>query len=971
MIYEFNPSIAATYFYHGHFHDQYPDGLIGAMVVTSDLEKQKLKALSVSYDYDIDEFVWLAADYYEAPARSLLTSYYLTNQSGGNEPIPDGYLLNGKLSNSLTLLANRAASYRVRFVNAAALSMFNISVDGMPLTIIEIDGNIVRPYEVSYFVTNKSPAIWFRLTGIPSMYATYNASLPNNGLYGTVSNQPLNLYWTGPSDNNLLAAQNYPPVPTPTYSYAINFTIAFAADAAGVNIALFNNVTYAPPPGASAKGNTSLLFSYLQPRALHSPAPHHQGHFVYDSSSKLNYSLGDGAHPFVLPSQQGVLVRIYNTDTGEHPIHIHGHNFWILSTSDFPEAEHYPTHLQRSVISVPAEGWAKIVLFTDNPGVWFFHCHIDWHVAAGLGANIIEAPELIAATAYSIPPSMISACNVKYPSQAPVKLSASPTLKPTTKSTTGKPTVRPTVKPSEKPSVRPTVHPTASMSTNPNPVTSLGTNTTYHNFADGFSHEVPKFEVFGKVSGSDQKALRANLAADHAIKMKDTYEDLVNNLPLVSDYNELFFSKWPGGKLPDKYKIWIDDLFKDGPGSDEKLEAYIAKNASKYRTATKEVKLKVYFGSELLKDAKEGAELASGKNMTAMFKAMKRSMLRMYAQNQGYNTMQKKWKAQNTPDAVKAQQMRDYRDEKIAKWEMYLPNRKLWLDCLVPPDTTVAATSMLVVVPPKVVRRGERKSAGKTKGTASASSLPVMDLTNDEGSRSSADPVFVTIQALRDELDNLKGYMNLLLALQKGKAATGTTVESISDRIVEVVSELTILQRHLVVVQLFPSMTWLRTQMEDILPLITPPRLRLVLSRSRAYNHKGYSLCLPNMYCLELGRNSQGIQFRIDSIEYIPRSLPLFDADGATRKFTLLSKSVRRNARLVEFILVIIVIVVIVVAISLMSKFLVPGSISIPTLGYPPSTNKYAPRQYVPVICHEYSICMYVSPKKSHGIRIL
>lgn len=316
-----------------------------------------------------------------------------------------------------------------------------------------------------------------------------------------MSNQPLNLYWTGvisfkslsskpnygnqlvpphplvggPSDNNLLAAQNYPPVPTPTYSYAINFTIAFAADAAGVNIALFNNVTYAPPPGASARGNTSLLFSYLQPRALHSPAPHHQGRFVYDSSSKLNYSLGDGAHPFVLPSQQGVLVRIFNTDTGEHPIHIHGHNFWILSTSDFPEAEHYPTHLQRSVISVPAEGWAKIVLFTDNPGVWFFHCHIDWHVAAGLGANIIEAPELIAATAYAIPPSMISACNVKYPSQAPVKLSASPTLKPTTKSTTGKPTVRPTVKPSEKPSVRPTVHPTASMSTNPNPVTPLGT----------------------------------------------------------------------------------------------------------------------------------------------------------------------------------------------------------------------------------------------------------------------------------------------------------------------------------------------------------------------------------------------------------------------------------------------------------------------------------------------------------------
>lgn len=28
----------------------------------------------------------------------------------------------------------------------------------------------------------------------------------------------------------------------------------------------------------------------------------------------------------------------------------------------------------------------------DNPGVWLFHCHIDWHLATGLAATMIEAP---------------------------------------------------------------------------------------------------------------------------------------------------------------------------------------------------------------------------------------------------------------------------------------------------------------------------------------------------------------------------------------------------------------------------------------------------------------------------------------------------------------------------------------------------------------------------------------------------
>lgn len=36
------------------------------------------------------------------------------------------------------------------------------------------------------------------------------------------------------------------------------------------------------------------------------------------------------------------------------------------------------------------------MIVTDNPGVWLFHCHVDWHLETGLAIVFAEAPEEIA-----------------------------------------------------------------------------------------------------------------------------------------------------------------------------------------------------------------------------------------------------------------------------------------------------------------------------------------------------------------------------------------------------------------------------------------------------------------------------------------------------------------------------------------------------------------------------------------------
>jgi iron transport multicopper oxidase len=53
----------------------------------------------------------------------------------------------------------------------------------------------------------------------------------------------------------------------------------------------------------------------------------------------------------------------------------------------------FPT--TRDTVTVPAEGYLVIRFKADNPGAWFFHCHVDWHIPAGLASTFITAPELV------------------------------------------------------------------------------------------------------------------------------------------------------------------------------------------------------------------------------------------------------------------------------------------------------------------------------------------------------------------------------------------------------------------------------------------------------------------------------------------------------------------------------------------------------------------------------------------------
>jgi len=124
------------------------------------------------------------------------------------------------------------------------------------------------------------------------------------------------------------------------------------------NRAGFNNISWLPQ-------KVPALYTALSAPAdyIHNPA-------IY----------GKYINPYILNAGEVVEVVIENTDTGAHPLHMHGHQPQIVSRNPTPYASPdggvngtgpYPQNpVRRDTWLVAPGGETTIRFVADNPGVW-------------------------------------------------------------------------------------------------------------------------------------------------------------------------------------------------------------------------------------------------------------------------------------------------------------------------------------------------------------------------------------------------------------------------------------------------------------------------------------------------------------------------------------------------------------------------------------------------------------------------
>ncbi len=83
--------------------------------------------------------------------------------------------------------------------------------------------------------------------------------------------------------------------------------------------------------------------------------------------------------PLIVEKGQRVEIVFKNTTTMSHPMHLHGHVFQITAIDGKPIEG-----AMRDTVLVPAHSSLAIQFDADNPGVWPLHCHILYHMEAGM-----------------------------------------------------------------------------------------------------------------------------------------------------------------------------------------------------------------------------------------------------------------------------------------------------------------------------------------------------------------------------------------------------------------------------------------------------------------------------------------------------------------------------------------------------------------------------------------------------------
>lgn len=93
-------------------------------------------------------------------------------------------------------------------------------------------------------------------------------------------------------------------------------------------------------------------------------------------------------------ADQWEYLIVHSTIPVPHPIHLHGHDFYLLAQGRGPYDPSSALALsnppRRDVATLPAAGHLVIAFKTDNPGAWLLHCHIGWHTDMGLALQFIE-----------------------------------------------------------------------------------------------------------------------------------------------------------------------------------------------------------------------------------------------------------------------------------------------------------------------------------------------------------------------------------------------------------------------------------------------------------------------------------------------------------------------------------------------------------------------------------------------------
>jgi CopA family copper-resistance protein len=330
------------------------------------------------------------------------------------------YLINGHgPQENWTGLFVPGERVRLRFINASAMTVFNVRIPGLPMTVVNADGENVRPVTVGEFQVSVAETYDVIVQPTRANAYTVVAEAVDRSGMGRATLAP-----------RMGMAAAVPPLrPRPLLTMAdmgmggmgsmggmdhgsmggMNHGSSSGMDSMGrMNRRKMRNPENAPPdvkvgvgvdmiapmpkdrtgePGLGLKDVGHRVLTYRDLVALkpnkdqRRPSRYMEIHltgnmerFMWSFDGK---KFSSGVEPFRFALDERVRVTLVNDTMMQHPIHLHGHFMELVNG----HPGHYPL---KHTLNVLPGSKLSFDLTADNPGDWAFHCHLLYHMHAGM-----------------------------------------------------------------------------------------------------------------------------------------------------------------------------------------------------------------------------------------------------------------------------------------------------------------------------------------------------------------------------------------------------------------------------------------------------------------------------------------------------------------------------------------------------------------------------------------------------------
>ncbi|AOX16014.1 copper resistance system multicopper oxidase [Kozakia baliensis] len=468
--YRFPVKQSGTYWYHGHSSMQEAIGLYGALVIDpiapdpNACARDYVILLSEWSDvapHDIVSNLKMQGDYYNFRQRSLASLFGEARQDGLGPALHDRlrwsrmnmsatdisdvtgtiytYLMNGQAPDqSWTGLFRPGERVRLRFINASAMTFFDIRIPGLEMHVVQADGNDIEPVPVDEFRIGVAET--YDVIVRPTQdraYAIFTQSESRTGYAsGTLAPRPGMRAPIPPMDPRPVRTMvdmgmgnmhdgmkmEHARKPAPAQHDDMpdvdmgdmkmdhddmadmpDMAMKPAAppiqrdDPGPPPINVENqNVAMMPTdrtgsPGDGLENNGRRVLNYKQLRATRpgsDPRPPTREIVLHLTGNMERYIWGfDGkkfseAAPIVLRRNERVRFTLFNDTMMEHPIHLHG----LWSELENGQGEHRP--YKHTIISQPGSKLSYLVT-ADAPGMWAYHCHLQYHMDLGMFRTVV------------------------------------------------------------------------------------------------------------------------------------------------------------------------------------------------------------------------------------------------------------------------------------------------------------------------------------------------------------------------------------------------------------------------------------------------------------------------------------------------------------------------------------------------------------------------------------------------------